>query len=176
MIPPAMKNLIAYFVVIPVETSAAVIAAALLLAITVTIVIALACIPARAADTPPPERSTDRSVERPTERSGGRPAERSTEKVLRDPTRPLASTAPRSGPVPPSAPRATAAPVVLPQLQLVLTATERRFAVIDGELLGVGDSIRGLAILEIHDEAVIVKTPNGPRTLPLSTGTENQGN
>ena len=155
MTPYAMKNLIAYLVVIPVETSAAVIAAALLLAITVTVVIALACIPARAADTPP---------------------ERSTEKVLRDPTRPLASTAPRTGPVPPSAPRAPAAPVVLPQLQLVLTATERRFAVIDGELLGVGDSIRGLSILEIHDEAVIVKTPNGPRTLPLSTSTENQGN
>ncbi len=150
-----MKNLIAYFVVIPVETSAAVIAAALLLAITVTIVIALACIPARAAERPPPERTT--------------------EKVLRDPTRPLASTAPRTGPVQPAAARPVA-PVVLPQLQLVLTATERRFAVIDGELLGVGDSIRGLTLLEIHDEAVIVKTPNGPRTLPLSTGTENQGN
>ncbi len=151
-----MKNLIAYFVIIPVETSAAVIAAALLLAITVTIIIALACIPARAADTPPPERSK--------------------EKVLRDPTRPLASTAPRTGTAPPAAAPRPAAPVTLPQLQLVLTATERRFAVIDGELLGVGDSIRGLAILEIHDEAVIVKTPNGPRTLPLSTGTENQGN
>ncbi len=151
-----MKNLIAYFVVIPVETSAAVIAAALLLAITVTIVIALACIPARAADTPPPERST--------------------EKILRDPTRPLASTAPRTGAVQPTAAPRPAAPVTLPQLQLVLTATERRFAVIDGELLGVGDSIRGMAILEIHDEAVIVKTPNCPRTLPLSTGTENQGN
>ncbi len=151
-----MKNLIAYFVVIPVETSAAVIAAALLLAITVTIIIALACIPARAADTPPPGRST--------------------EKVLRDPTRPLASTTPRTGAAQPAAVPRPAAPVTLPQLQLVLTATERRFAVIDGELLGVGDNIRGLAILEIHDEAVIVKTPNGPRTLPLMTGTENQGN
>ena len=150
-----MKNLITYLVVLPVETSAAVIAAALLLAITVTVVITLACMPARAADTPPPERSA--------------------EKVLRDPTRPLASTVPRTGAIPPSAPR-PAAPVTLPQLQLVLTATERRFAVIDGELLGVGDSIRGLTVLDIHDEAVIVKTPNGPRTLPLSTSTENQGN
>ncbi len=150
-----MKNLIAYFVVLPVETSAAVIAAALVLAITVTIVIAMACIPARAADTPPPERST--------------------EKVLRDPTRPLASTVPRTGPLTPSAPR-PAVPVTLPQLQLVLTATERRFAVIDGELLGVGDSIRGLTVLDIHDDAVIVKTPNGPRTLPLAISTETQGN
>lgn len=171
-----MKNLIAYFVVIPVETSAAVIAAALLLAITVTIIIALACVPARAADTPPPERSTGHPTERTTERSIERSTERSAEKVLRDPTRPLASTAPRTGAIQPPVPRAPAAPVVLPQLQLVLTATERRFAVIDGELLGVGDSIRGLTVLDIHDEAVIVKTPNGPRTLPLSTGTENQGN
>ena len=150
-----MKNLIAYFVVLPVETSAAVIAAALVLAITVTIIIALACIPARAAETPPPGRST--------------------EKVLRDPTRPLASTAPRTGVITPSTPR-PAAPVTLPQLQLVLTATERRFAVIDGELLGIGDSIRGLTVTDIRDDAVIVKTPNGARTLPLSTSTENQGN
>ncbi len=150
-----MKNLMTYFVVLPVETSAAVIAAALLLTITVAIVIAVACIPARAAETPPPERST--------------------EKVLRDPTRPLASTAPRAAAAPPPATRSPA-PVTLPQLQLVLTATERRFAVIDGELLGVGDSIRGLTVLDIRDEAVIVKTPNGPRTLPLSTVTENQGN
>ena len=174
-----MKNLIAYFVVIPVETSAAVIAAALLLAITVTIIIALACVPARAADTPPPERSTGHPTERPTERTTERSIERSTErsaeKVLRDPTRPLASTAPRTGAIQPPVPRAPAAPVVLPQLQLVLTATERRFAVIDGELLSVGDSIRGMSVLEIHDEAVIVKTPNGPRTLPLSTSTENEG-
>lgn len=150
-----MKNLIAYFVVLPVETSAAVIAAALVLAITVTIIIALACIPARAAETPPPGRST--------------------EKVLRDPTRPLASTAPRTGVMTPSTQR-PAAQVTLPQLQLVLTATERRFAVIDGELLGIGDSIRGLTVIDIRDDAVIVKTPNGARTLPLSTSTENQGN
>ncbi len=149
-----MKNLIAYFVVIPVEASVAVIAAALVLAVAATVFIALTCMPARAAESPPPERST--------------------EKVLRDPTRPLASTAPRTGPVTPSVPRPSA-PVVMPELQLVLTATERRFAVIDGELLGVGDNIRGLTVLEIHDEAVIVKTPNGPRTLPLSTSTEKEG-
>ncbi len=150
-----MKNLLAYLVVLPVETSIAVVAAALLLVIAMTVVITLACVPARAAETPPPGRSV--------------------EKVLRDPTRPLASTTPRSSPLPPTQPRAPAA-VVLPQLQLVLTATERRFAVIDGELLGVGDSIRGLSVLEIHDEAVIMTTPNGPRTLPLSTATEMQGN
>lgn len=149
-----MKNLIAYFVVIPVEASAAVIAAAFVLAVAITVFIALTCMPARAAETAPPERST--------------------EKVLRDPTRPLASTTPRTGPVTPSVSRPPA-PVVMPELQLVLTATDRRFAVIDGELLSVGDSIRGLSVIEIHDEAVIVKTPNGPRTLPLSTSTETEG-
>ena len=53
-----MKNLIAYFVVIPVEASAAVIAAAFVLAVAITVFIALTCMPARAAETAPPERST----------------------------------------------------------------------------------------------------------------------
>ena len=151
-----MKNLIAYVVVLPVEASGAMIAAALLLTIAVAVVITLALMPACAADISPPERSR--------------------EKILRDPTRPLAPTTPLGVAVSSPPVQRPTAPVTLPQLQLVLTATERRFAVIDGELLGVGDSIRGLIVLDIRDEAVIVKTPQGPRTLPLSNGNDNQGN
>ncbi len=91
---------------------------------------------------------------------------------LRDPTRPLAatvramsaSTAPRTA--------APVAPIVPPQLQLVLVGHDRRYAVIDGELLAEGDTVRGLALLQILDDAVVLKTPNGPRTLPLSVPVE----
>lgn len=144
-----MKNLLTYLVVIPAEASVAVIAAALLAVIITTVLLTLACWPARAAE----------------------PAQA----PLRDPTRPLASTAPRIATAPSAPVARPAAPVVLPELQLVLTATDRRYAVIDGELLSVGDSLRGMALLDIRDEAVILKTPNGPRTLPLSTGSDTQG-
>ena len=36
-------------------------------------------------------------------------------------------------------------------------------------LLAEGDAIRGLALLQILNDAVVLKTPNGPRTLPLSS-------
>ncbi len=86
---------------------------------------------------------------------------------LRDPTRPLAATV-RSGAALPAAASRPAAPAVLPELQLVLVGGPRRFAVIDGELLAEGDAIHGLKLLQILAEAVVLMTPNGPRTLPLS--------
>lgn len=97
---------------------------------------------------------------------------------LRDPTRPLAATvrATNAGTAPrtaaPVAPVAPVVPVVPPQLQLVLVGHDRRYAVIDGELVAGGDTVRGLALLQILDDAVVLKTPNGPRTLPLSVPVE----
>jgi len=87
---------------------------------------------------------------------------------LRDPTRPLAATV-RYGAVATGASAQAAAPAVLPELQLVLVGGERRYAVIDGELLAEGQAIRGLTLLQINKDAVVLKTPNGPRTLPLSS-------
>lgn len=81
---------------------------------------------------------------------------------LRDPTRPLFV------PRPPGAAGAAPAAVVLPVLQLVLMGADRRYAVIDGELLAEGDAIRGLTLKQILDDGVVLITPNGPRTLPLS--------
>lgn len=92
-------------------------------------------------------------------------------KGLRDPTRPLATTV-RSNVAAPATGARAAAPVVPPQLQLVLVGHDRRYAVIDDELLAEGDAIRGLALLKILDDAVVLKTPNGPRTLPLSVPIE----
>ncbi len=84
---------------------------------------------------------------------------------LRDPTRPLAVRTQRTAV---STATASAAPVVPPALQMVLVGGGRRIAVIDGELLNIGDEIRGLKLLQIHDESVVLNTPQGPRTLPLA--------
>lgn len=89
---------------------------------------------------------------------------------LRDPTRPLAATV-RATATPAATPQ-PAAPVVVPELQLVLVGGGRRYAVIDGELLAEGEAIRGLTLLQIVNDAVVLKTPNGPRTLPLSSPSE----
>ncbi len=89
---------------------------------------------------------------------------------LRDPTRPLAATV-RSSATPAANPQ-PAAPVAMPELQLVLVGGGRRYAVIDGELLAEGESVRGLILLLIGNDAVVLKTPNGPRTLPLSSPSE----
>ncbi len=89
---------------------------------------------------------------------------------LRDPTRPLAATV-RAGATPAGTPRAVV-PAVLPELQLVLVGGARRYAVIDGELLAEGDEIRALKLLQILNDAVVLMTPNGPRTLPLSAPAE----
>lgn len=96
---------------------------------------------------------------------------------LRDPTRPLAASA-RAAPTAPGSTPATAAnaaspaPVALPVLQLVLVGSERRYAVIDGELRTEGDAIGALQLLQIRHDSVVLKTPNGASTLPLSPPTE----
>lgn len=93
---------------------------------------------------------------------------------LRDPTRPLATTSGQATRAPSSAAASLAHPaeLLLPRLQLVLTSNDRRYAVIDGELLAEGDSFNGMRLQKIQNEAVIIATPNGPRTLPLPADTE----
>lgn len=89
---------------------------------------------------------------------------------LRDPTRPLATTG-RALVTGPASGQPTE-PIAVPELQLVLVGSARRYAVIDGELLAEGDAIRGLTLLQISNHAVVIKTPKGPRTLPLSSPSE----
>ena len=97
-------------------------------------------------------------------------------RLLRDPTRPLVTSPSRSMTTPitaaPAALSAPAAQPVLPRLQLVLNASDRRYAVIDDELLAEGDSIKGLRVLKISDETVVLVTPHGPRTLSLPADPE----
>jgi hypothetical protein len=40
-------------------------------------------------------------------------------------------------------------------------SSERQFAVVDGRILAVGDSIRGATIVEIRVDAVIVRDASG---------------
>ncbi len=110
---------------------------------------------------------------------------RARPRPLRDPTRPLA-TLPGHAPAPvasaasglsvgpeaASAAPSPSAPPVLPRLQLVLVSGDRRHAVIDDTLLTEGDSLRGLRVLSILSDAVILATPAGPRTLRLPTDNE----
>jgi hypothetical protein len=92
-----------------------------------------------------------------------------TSAVLHDPTRPLAVS--RRMPSTNATARDSAA-LAEPQLQLVLIGADRRYVVIDGELLTIGDSVRGLPLMNISEDAAVLKTPNGPRTLPLSLRAE----
>lgn len=91
--------------------------------------------------------------------------------ALRDPTRPLASATAGSTASGSETTKPQALPA-LPRLQLVLIAGQRRYAVVDGELLSEGDSLKGLRILKIHSEAIVIATPNGPRTLRLPADNE----
>lgn len=93
-----------------------------------------------------------------------------TDKPLRDPTRPLAATTRHAMSATTSL--TPPAPPALPRLQLVLTANNRRYAVIDDELLSEGDSVKGMRVQKIQSEAVILNTLNGPRTLPLPAANE----
>lgn len=86
---------------------------------------------------------------------------------LRDPTRPLATMV-RPGATAPAPDAQPLGPSSLPVLQLVLVGGDRRYAVIDGELLAEGETFRGLPLLQVMKDAVVLKTPSGPRTLPLS--------
>lgn len=82
---------------------------------------------------------------------------------LRDPTRPLTGS---SGKATVTA-VTPAPPPPMPQLQMVLIGAQRSKAVIDGELLEVGDLVNGMRIEAIRPDAVVLKTRRGLRTLPL---------
>ena len=55
-------------------------------------------------------------------------------------------------------------------LQSTLVAADRRLAVINGETVGVGDTIRGARVLQITPYAVRLQTAGGTIELTLTTG------
>ena len=90
---------------------------------------------------------------------------------LQDPTRPLVAPARKSAAATSAAPTPAPTPR-LPRLQMVLVSDQQRIALIDDELVAEGDVVKGLQVLSIRKEAVILATPRGPRTLPLSSDIE----
>jgi MSHA biogenesis protein MshK len=78
--------------------------------------------------------------------------------ALRDPTRPPAASA-----------KAVAGKTEQSGwiLQSVLISPERRYAIINGEVVPVGGSIAGAELLAIAEERVTLRTPEGLRILHL---------
>ena len=67
------------------------------------------------------------------------------------------------------------APVTTPaparwHLQSTLVAADRRLAVVNGETVAVGDTIRGARVLQITPYAVRLQTAGGTIELTLTTG------
>ena len=80
--------------------------------------------------------------------------------ALEDPTRP-----------PVVEKRAAVAPqTALPQLKSILVSPERRVALIDDQILAVGDSAGAIQLLRVDTDSVVVRTSRGERiTLTLQS-------
>ena len=75
--------------------------------------------------------------------------------VLKDPTRPLRSTASAGKPV--------SDPVERPTLESVLIGGGRRFAIINGSRMAEGDERHGVKVLEIRPGGVVVSVNGSSR-------------
>lgn len=59
-------------------------------------------------------------------------------------------------------------------LQSILIAPDRRSAIIDGQLLGVGQKVSGFKVVSIEDGAVILRGAQGTRRLQLFPGVDKR--
>jgi MSHA biogenesis protein MshK len=84
--------------------------------------------------------------------------------ALSDPTRPpqawLATQQKAAG-------AAGAEQEVVPHLQSLLIAPSRRYAIVDGQLLGVGDTIGDARVVAVTPAGVRLRSTSGTRTLRL---------
>ena len=85
-----------------------------------------------------------------------------------DPTRPPPDWLPTKpgaeGIASPSAANGGEAP---PQLQSLLVSSSRRFAIIEGQLLTVGDAFRDSRVVEVRSTEVLLRSERGTQTLKL---------
>jgi hypothetical protein len=56
---------------------------------------------------------------------------------------------------------------VVPQLQSLLIGPSRRYAIIDGQLLGVGDTFRNSRVVAVRPAGVVLRSERGTQTLRL---------
>jgi hypothetical protein len=73
---------------------------------------------------------------------------------------PFRSERDRSGP---PAPEVARAPDPDPVVGSILFSDNRRLAVVEGRIVGVGDRIGSLEVIEIDRDALVVQTPSGER-------------
>ena len=55
----------------------------------------------------------------------------------------------------------------LPQLQSVLISPSRRYAIVEGQLVGVGDAFLDGKVIAVHASEVVMRSERGTQTLKL---------
>lgn len=101
------------------------------------------------------------------------PAPEAIAQTLGDPTRPVTLAAPpAAGAKTPGAPDPEAAPQS--ELKAIWSVGERRYALVDGAVVGTGDRLNGLRVLRITDTQVVLRGPDGPTTLRLDEGIDKR--
>jgi hypothetical protein len=91
--------------------------------------------------------------------------------ALSDPTRPPQAFIPGAQ----KAPGAPAAEQeVLPQIQSLLLGPSRRYAIIGGQILGVGDTFRDARVVAVTPAGVVLRSEQGTRTLKLFPDVEKR--
>lgn len=63
---------------------------------------------------------------------------------------------------------------VVPQLQSLLIGPSRRYAIIDGQLLGVGDTFRDARVVAVRPAGVVLRSKRGTQTLRLFPDVEKR--
>ena len=91
---------------------------------------------------------------------------------LSDPTRPPPAFLAALPKAPGTA--AAAEPEVVPQLQSLLIGPSRRYAIIEGQLLGVGDSFKGARVVAVRPAGVVLRSERGTETLRLFPDVEKR--
>lgn len=62
----------------------------------------------------------------------------------------------------------------MPQLQSLLIGPSRRYAIIDGQLLGVGDTFRDARVVAVRPAEVVLRSERGTQTLRLFPDVEKR--
>jgi hypothetical protein len=92
--------------------------------------------------------------------------------VLSDPTRPpqawLAAQPKAEGTL------SAAEPDIVPQLQSLLIGPSRRYAIIEGQLLGVGDKFKDAHVVAVRPAGVVLRSERGTQTLRLFPDVEKR--
>lgn len=95
-----------------------------------------------------------------------------TGQVLLDPTRPppeWLAAQPKAAGVP-----GEADPGAAPQLQSLVIGPSRRYAIIEGQLVGVGDTFKDARVVAVRPSGVVLRSERGTQTLRLYPDVEKR--